>query len=218
MKKYKLIIFDFDGTLADTSEGILNSVRYTQKMMQLPEITMEQMISHIGPPMDESYNRNFGLTGDKLKQAVCYHKEYAVKQGYKELELYNGIPQLLSELKENGYKTAIATLKAQPTVDKIVQEFGIADKFDIIKGVDVNNPMSKSQLLGLCISELQLNAADSLLIGDSEYDAIGAEEAGIDFLAVTYGYGFKTTADAEKHSCIGVCGSAEEIGKVIFSA
>ena len=73
--KYKLVIFDLDGTLADTSPGILNSIRYTQKKMNLPEISLEKMYSHIGPPMAESYNRNFGLTGDKLQQAINYHKE-----------------------------------------------------------------------------------------------------------------------------------------------
>lgn len=64
MKKYKLVIFDMDGTIADTSPGIFNSIRYTEEKMGLPEINYEQMYSHVGPPMEESYNRNFGLTGD----------------------------------------------------------------------------------------------------------------------------------------------------------
>lgn len=67
---YKAVIFDLDGTLADTSPGILNIIRYTQKMMDLSEITLEKMYSHVRPPMEESYGRNFGLTGDRLQQAI----------------------------------------------------------------------------------------------------------------------------------------------------
>lgn len=74
MSKYKLVIFDMDGTLADTSPGILNSVRYVQRQMNLPEITLEEMYSHVGPPMEESYNRNFGLTGSELKKRLSFIK------------------------------------------------------------------------------------------------------------------------------------------------
>lgn len=191
MNKYKLVIFDMDGTIADTSPGILNSIRYTQKMMGLPEITLEQMYSHVGPPMEESYNRNFGLTGDSLKQAVTYHKEYAIQNGYKELELYDGIIELISSLRAAGIKTAVATLKAHTTALKIFDTLGIADKFDVVIGVDSANPMTKAQLLEYCIEKCGCDKTETVLIGDSIYDGIGAEDTDIDFLAVTYGFGFR---------------------------
>ena len=151
--KYKLAIFDLDGTLAYTSPGILNSIRYTQKKMNLPKISLEKMYTHIGPPMAESYNRNFGLTGEALQQAVTFHKEYAMKQGYKEIKLYDGISELLDLLKNKGIFTAVATLKAQSTTLKIFEHLGITNKFDIIKGVEAINPKTKAQLLEECIEE-----------------------------------------------------------------
>lgn len=211
MSKYELIIFDLDGTLADTSLGILNSIRYTQKMMNLTEITLEQMYSHVGPPMEESYNRNFGLTGEKLKQAVSYHKEYAIKQGYKEIELYKGIPELLTELKNYGCKTAIATLKAHTTAVKIFESLNLTDKFDIIKGVDINSPMTKAQILEYCLDKTNTPKEKAILIGDSVYDAKGAKEIGVDFLGVTYGFGFNNAEDLKEIDCVSICNSVEEI-------
>ena len=186
----KLVIFDMDGTLADTSEGIFNSIRYTQKMMNLPEISYEQMLSHVGPPMEESYARNFGLSGELLKRAVQYHKEYAMQKGYRELKVYNGIIDLLEKMRNTGIRTAVATLKAQTTAEKIANEY-FPDLFDVVIGTDLENPLTKAEMLIKCIDKFQLSKSDAVLVGDSIYDANGAAEAGIDFVAVTYGFGFQ---------------------------
>lgn len=190
-----MVIFDMDGTLADTSPGILNCVRYTQKKMGLPEISYEQMLSHVGPPMEESYGKNFGLTGERLKEAVENHKKYAIMQGYRELELYPGIRELLNALKENGIKTGIATLKAQSTVEKILIEFKLQDQFDCVIGTETEKPLTKAEMLKLCISRCRCKKEDTVLIGDSRYDEEAARTVGIDFVAVTYGFGFKTEKD-----------------------
>ncbi len=216
MNKYKLVIFDLDGTIADTSPGILNCIRHAQKMMQLPEITLEQMYSHVGPPMEESYNRNFGLTGESLKQAVSYHKEYAVNQGYKELEVYKGIPELLDSLKNAGCMTAVATLKAHDTAVKIFESLDMTDKFSTVIGVSIENPMTKAQLLEYCIGKCGCDKSDAVLIGDSSYDAAGAAEAGIDFIAVTYGFGFKSADDTAGYPCAAVCADVSEINRFLF--
>ena len=205
----KLAIFDFDGTIADTSQGIVNSVRYTQEKMKLPAITYEQMLSHVGPPMEESYARNFDLSGDRLKEAVKYHKEYAIRQGYKELTLYPGIRELLEQLKKNRVYTAVATLKPQTTVDKILKAFRLESLFDCVVGSDTENPMRKSDMICKCLEKTCCEKQDAFLVGDSQYDADAAREAGIDFVAVTYGFGFKS-AD-EVSGTTHVCDTVREI-------
>lgn len=217
MNKYNLVIFDFDGTLADTSSGILNSIRYTQKMMNLPEISERQMYSHIGPPMAESYNRNFGLEGCELNRAVSFHKEYASLEGYKELKFYDGIDTLLDRLRANGVITAVATLKAQDTVVKILKYFKRINKFDIVAGVDITVPMTKEQLLGDCLEESGINADNAVFIGDSSYDAIGAENSKIDFIGVTYGFGFHNKEDVRQYKNIGCCKNTDEISKLLWT-
>ena len=204
-KNYKLVIFDLDGTLANTSLGVINSVKYTQCKMGLPYLSEEKMYSYVGPPMEESYNRNFGLTGEKLKQAVKYHKEYALAKGYKELTLYDGVYELLVRLRAKNVKTAVATLKAQTTADKIFSEYKLDKLFDIVVGTDSATPKSKAQLLNDCIAATGEDKSDAVLVGDSVYDAIGAEQAGIAFIAVTYGFGFKSEDDLENLSHVAVC-------------
>lgn len=213
MHKYKLAIFDFDGTIADTSEGIFNSIRYTQKMMGLPGITTEQMCSHVGPPIEESYKKNFGLIDEELKRAISFHKEYAVRQGYRELKLYDGIIETLSRLRDSGYKTALATLKAQDTVDKILDCFKIRDSFDFVVGSISSS--SKTELVLKCIEKLGCSKTETVLTGDSEYDAIGALNAQVDFIAVTYGFGFKAESDVG-YDHVSVCGSPKEIADFLI--
>lgn len=203
MKKYKLIIFDLDGTIADTSPGILNSVRYTQQKLDLPEISLEAMYRHVGPPMEESYYNNFRLEGEMLYSAVKFHKEYAMNQGYLELELYPEMDSTLNKLKQKGYLIAIATLKADATAKKIFDNLKLSDKFDIIVGTNQTTLTSKEQVILKCISELKEAKEDVLLVGDSHYDAIGAEKVGVDFLGVLYGFGFQAQEEVAKYQNIG---------------
>lgn len=212
----KLAIFDFDGTIADTSPGIVNSVRYTQEKMKLPEITYEQMLSHVGPPMEESYEKNFGLSGERLKEAVHYHKEYAMMQGYREIKVYDGIPELLRALKGKGIDTAVATLKAQSTAEKILKASFLDKLFDFVIGTDVNRPMSKSEMLQLCMERLQHEKPDAVLIGDSHYDADAATEAGVDFIALTYGFGYKSKSDIGETKCVYVCDTVSKLMKYLL--
>lgn len=204
MKDYRLIIFDLDGTLADTSEGIYNSIRYTQEKMNLyPPETEEQMRSHIGPPVEESYNRIFGLTGERLQQAAAYHKEYALQKGLYEARLYDGIPELLAQLKPD-HRLAVATLKFEETANKMLTHLGIAHYFDIICGAIPGQHTTKLDTLQRAMLHCHAIPDQTLLIGDSQYDAIGAQQAGMDFLAVTYGFGFKNEDNVNRHLSIGI--------------
>ncbi len=205
----KLAIFDFDGTIADTSPGIVNCVKYAQQKMGLPELTYDKMLSHVGPPMEESYARNFGLSGERLKEAVKYHKEYALKQGYKELEIYPGIHELLEKLKHTGIYTAIATLKAQTTLDKILEEYKQKKYFDIALGTNAEQPATKADILNKCMEKVCCDKETSVLIGDSKYDSEAARNVNIDFIAVTYGFGFKSAKDVA--NAVLVCDSAYQI-------
>ena len=194
--KYKLVIFDFDGTLADTSPGIFNSIRHSSAVLGLPAISENQMRSFIGPPLSSAYSDNFGLSGELLDKAMRLHKEYGVAQGYKELCFYDGIFDLMEQLKNGDTVTAIATLKVQATVDKIVDEFDCSRYFDICKGADLNNPMTKAEMIKHCMALAgNIQPVDTVLVGDSSFDAIGAQEVGIDFVAVTYGFGFTSYED-----------------------
>ena len=216
MKAYHTVIFDLDGTLADTSEGIYNCIRYAQMKMGLPPITSEQMRSHIGPPMHESYERNFHLSGADLEKAVSFHKEYALTKGLFEASLYDGIPKLLSQLKEQGFHVAVATLKYEETAQKMLTFLKIAHYFDVICGTLSDVKLTKAQLLEKCIQLCHGTKETSLLVGDSSYDALGAHDAGIDFLGVTYGFGFTNKQEVDEFPNVGCAETVAEIWSVLL--
>lgn len=213
--RYKLIIFDLDGTLADTSPGIFNSIRHTQGKMNLPPISIEKMKTHIGPPIRDSYNKNFGLTGNKLSEAVSHHITYANEFGFKEIIIYDGIIDLLNYIKLQKSKLAIATLKAKETAIKMLKHHGLLDKFDIIQGMTPGYNCSKSDLILNCVSESQISPKETILIGDSEYDLIGAQKAGINFIGVTYGFGFKANQTDRRQNIILVNSVSEILRHII---
>lgn len=211
MDKYNTIIWDLDGTLADTSEGIYNSIRYVQQKMNLPQITNEQMRSHIGPPIQESYVRNFNLSGLKLEKAIQYHKEYANEKGLYEVQLYPGIIDLLELLRKKQCKQAVVTLKFEETAKKMLDYLNISCYFEFIYGTCPRLYLPKSEMIKKSIDIINSEKEKVLLIGDSFYDAIGASQAEIDFLPVTYGFGFLNKEDLKDYSHIGHCESAEKI-------
>ncbi len=213
----RLAIFDMDGTLADTSPGIFGCIHYAQEKMHLPEITKEQMLSHIGPPMEESFYRNFGLTGEKLKEAIRYYKEYAVMKGFRELTIYPGIPELLQTLKSKGFILAVATLKAQETAEKILQECCLRKLFDVVIGTDTNKPMTKADMILQCMRQCLCSHTEVVMVGDSIHDAKAAQLADFEFVAVTYGFGFHTTDEAKGAGCAYACNSVKELSDVLLN-
>ena len=132
-----------------------------------------------------------------------------------EASLYEGMSQLLSQLKQRGYKLAVATLKYEETAQRMLTYLNVAQYFDVICGALADVKLSKSQLLGKCMSFSGSDEASSLLVGDSSYDALGAKEAGIDFLGVTYGFGFTNQQEVDEFPNVGCAETVNEIGRIL---
>lgn len=127
--------------------------------------------------------------------------------------MYDGIMELLRDLRLNGIHTAVATLKAQETAEKILREFNLETLFDIVIGTDLNQPMKKSGMLCECMDRFSCKKIEAVLIGDSIYDEKSAGEAGIDFIAVTYGFGFRPELKVEECRCVCICNTVGEIAE-----
>jgi len=194
-KKYKLIIFDFDGTLADTSEGILNCHKHALVSMGRPMPTNEELAGIIGGQLLKTYIERFKFSEEDAIKAVKIYRDRYAEKGIYEFNFYEGMKETLQSLKAKGYKTAIATLKAERFAKIMVENKGFSDLFDLIHGVDEKDTLTKTDLLDMCISELNVDKSEAILVGDSINDAVGAQKSKIDFLAVTYGFGFKTAED-----------------------
>lgn len=215
MNKYNIVIFDLDGTLIDSSEGIFNSIRYAEEKLNLVRLDESMLSSFVGPPPTESYQKFHGLDPVSAKIATKYHREYAKEKGLYESKIYPGIRELLVELKEMDYFLSVATLKSQSIAEEILKNFDIYGLFDSVVGIDEDESLSKSQIINIAIDKIDSIEKSPVMIGDTISDAIGAEKSNVDFIGVTYGFGFKSHQDLESTPYKGVAGSVKGIQEIL---
>lgn len=187
---YKLVIFDMDGTLADTSPGILNSHRHAHKAMGLPVPGTEELASVIGGPLLQTYIDRFGFSAQEARAAVDEYRRYYSEKGIREASLYPGMRETLCRLSENGIKVALATLKAERFAKIMLEDMGVLSCFDVVYGMDDQDTRTKSQLITMCMEATGVAREESLMVGDSLHDLNGARQCGVSFLGVSYGFGF----------------------------
>lgn len=200
MGKYKAVIFDMDGTLVNTYGGIFNSYTYAARQMGLTLPDDALVGAAIGAPLSEVFATRFGLEEESVRIAVDHYRHYYAESGFKEVEIYDGITELLIYLKNNGYKLAIATLKREDFARNIVKILNLDKFFDVVYGIDDNDKLTKSDIINKCLDTLSLTRDIALYVGDSFYDAVGAEQSGLDFAGVTYGFGFKNEQDIGEYN------------------
>ena len=189
--KYQNVLFDLDGTLTDPYIGITNSIIHSLKYypgINVPE--RENLKPFIGPPLYASYMKYFGMDKKTAEEAVEHYREYSRVKGKLENELYGGITELLSLLKERGAKVAMATSKPKVFALEIAEHFGINNYLDHICGSTLDGSLiEKSDIIAKVMKECGYSKEDTVMIGDTVFDIEGAKTNGIASVAVTYGYG-----------------------------
>ncbi|MCH5296516.1 MAG: HAD hydrolase-like protein [Ruminococcus sp.] len=197
----KLIIFGFDGTLADTSPGILHCFNTTATSMGFNPVDRKSMYGIIGFPLEAGLRKLFDMNDGEIEYAINnYSKLYSMK-GKEMFYLYSGIEETLYKLKEDGYLLAVATQKHDMYTRDMLKTYKIEDLFDAICATDVGKDLYKSNLLRMACEKLGVLPEESIFLGDNYVDAQGAEEVGMDFAAVLYGWGFRTKAEAQQYNC-----------------
>ena len=187
----KLLIFDLDGTLADTSEGIINCHKHAHEYLNKKIPSDEFLYSLIGGPLLKTYIDVLGFNENEAREAVDVYRKRYKEKGVFESKLYPNMDNVLDTLKRRGYLLAVATLKAETLAIDLLNYFNVAKYFAIIKGVDPKDNLTKSDLIELCISKCNVDKKSAVLIGDSIHDYNGASAIGVDFIAATYGFDFK---------------------------
>lgn len=195
---YELVIFDLDGTLINPKKGVLKSIDYTIKTLKLKPLSEEVKEIFIGPPIYESLKRTYNLNESEAKSATEIFRSVYKDKFLFEAEIYAGIKELLMELKAKKLKLAVATYKRQDYAELILKHFELDIYFDFIKGADDAGQFSKRDIIELCLRHFEMNFNKAAMIGDTEHDQKGAIGLGIDFIAVSWGFGFKTENELEK--------------------
>lgn len=191
---YDYIFFDLDGTLTDPGVGITNSVAYALKKFGIEPPEREALYPFIGPPLNDSFSRFYGMSKEESVLAVKYYREYYTDKGMLENSVYDGIPELLEALRARGKRLVLATSKPDVFAEKILVHFGLIKHFDFIAGAlldgsRINKDDVIAHALGSC--DLFDKTDRILMVGDRKHDILGAAVHGIDALGVTFGYGSK---------------------------
>lgn len=191
---YKVIFFDLDGTLTESGEGITRSVQYALEKIGKPEEDLEKLKVFVGPPLMEQFMKYAGVDEATARKAVEYYRERYEVKGIFENRPYDGIENMLQELKRKGYTLAVASSKPEYYVTKILDYFKLSAYFDAVVGSEMNGARtSKAEVIEEALKRTRMSdkRQEVLMVGDKEHDVLGARAAGLDCVAVAYGYGTK---------------------------
>ncbi|MDO4272641.1 MAG: HAD-IA family hydrolase [Eubacteriales bacterium] len=189
---YKAILFDLDGTLTESGEGITKSVQYALEKLGKPEPDLGKLRVFVGPPLLEQFMKYAEMDEETARQAVVYYRERYSVTGLYENRPYPGIEEMLKELRDKGYLLAVSSSKPEHFVLKVLDYFGLTGYFNEIVGSELDGGRTKkSEVIEETLRRLHLenHREQVLMVGDKEHDVYGAREAGLACVAVAYGYG-----------------------------
>lgn len=184
----KAILFDLDGTLTDSGEGIINSVIPALEHYGIAIPSREELRVFVGPPLHDTFLR-FGVPADQLDNATKIYRSRYIPIGKFENAPYPGIPELLETLKAQGHKLFVATSKPEPMAVEILEHFDLARYFDRICGASMDTSRSSKEAVIAYLLEQNGSAENMVMVGDTKYDVIGAKAHGIPTIGVSWGYG-----------------------------
>ena len=184
----RFVLFDFDGTLYDTVEGIAKSAQYALGKLGVTA-GLDELRCFAGPPLVDKFMEMYGFSHEKAWQARGLFQERYIPIGVFESRPCPGMTAFLDALREKGLTLAVATSKPLDLAEQLLLHAGIREYFAVVRGstLDGNNN-SKQEIVEGVIADLGAEKADCVLIGDTKYDVAGAHAAGVPCIGVRYGY------------------------------
>ena len=212
---YQNIFFDLDGTLVNTEEGIQNGIEFARAQLKLPKLPYSLLKKFIGPPLHLSFETYYGLDSKAALEAVAIYRQYYHEKGQLECMLYDGIIPLLNQLYKTGFSLYVATSKPTVFAQSILEELQISCYFQQIQGSDQNAPATsvKSVVIDHLLRKNNLKKSETLLVGDTKFDAEGAMQTGLHFLPVLYGFGEES--DFSSFPCVGTAPDVPSIASFL---
>ena len=184
----KAILFDLDGTLTDSGEGIIKSAAMVLEKYGLPVPDYDTMRVFVGPPLHETFIK-FGVAPEKADAAVELYRTRYTTVGKFENFPYPGIREMLEALKNAGHRLFVATSKPEPMSIEILEHFDLARYFDIICGATYDRSRSeKSDVIAYLLQQVE-TTENAVMVGDTVFDVTGVAQHGIPTIGVSWGYG-----------------------------
>lgn len=220
--KYDTVLFDLDGTLMASEEGITKSLQKALAALDIHE--KQKNLSHfIGPPLNLELAATYHMTDDDIYRTVSLFRERYETVGLCEAHPYPGIPELLRKLQGYGCRLAIASSKPQDVMLRVAAHFGLSPYFSVLCGGRVEDELenrtgkdNKAAVIRnvLALLKTEKSIGQAVMIGDSPYDILGAHANRLPSIAVTYGYGNKKSLQAAAPTYI--VDSVEELAEILL--
>ena len=193
-RPFTTLIFDLDGTLTDSSEGILRSIQYSLSKSGIEESDLQKLRPFLVAPPEETFTRLYGLSNEEVRKTMKHYQDRYLKKGIFEQSLYPGIYELLKQLKSDGYRLAVGTSRNMKHTATILRFLDIQRFFDAVGAKDEDGRLrTKADVLNSLLGYMGLSSAKStcVFIGDSRRDIEEARQAGVPTIAAAWGYGSK---------------------------
>ncbi|KAF5075498.1 5'-nucleotidase [anaerobic digester metagenome] len=216
---YHVILFDLDGTLTDSKEGILNCLRYAFQKLGQPVPDEATLLKFIGPPLQDTFMELGGLSKEQAMAGVEAFRERYEPIGKLENAAAPGLPELCARLKEAGYTLALSSSKPEHLCLDICERFGYAPSLTAIVGSPLHGDHTKADVIRDTLGRLGLTDADKpsiLMVGDRKYDVLGAKECGIDCVGVEF-FGYASPGELWDAGAVAVVQTAAELESYIRS-
>ena len=208
----KAIFFDLDGTLTDSGEGIINCAVLALEHYGLPVPSRQEMRVFVGPPLDQTLIK-FGVPSDQVTEAIAVFRSRYSTIGKFENFPYPGIREALEALKAQGHRMFIATSKPEPMAVEIVEKFELSQYFEKVCGATFDGSRShKADVIAYLLEQVG-DTGKTIMVGDTDFDVIGAAAHGIPTIGVSWGYG--EVAAMEKAGAMAIANTTEELVKLL---
>jgi len=213
-KRFETVLFDFDGTLADTAAGIKHCALEALHAYGFDETDDERLRAFIGPPLIDSF-LNYADDADTARNMVDKYREHYRAGGMFRCELYDGVADMLASLDAAGMAMAIASSKPGEFVDMILTHLGIRHYFGFISAPAVGhvNP-TKCELINSAIDSLGADRSTTVMVGDRMFDIEGAAQAGVFSIGVLYGFGSED--ELGRYGADVICETPKQISELIL--
>ena len=197
MKHYEAALFDLDGTLSASAEGIRKCIELTMEELQKPLPDLGDYSKYIGPPLNRTFSLLCGLSDEDVARALPIYRSYYDVYGTKANRLYDGMLGVLEALKESPVKVAVCTSKNERLARDVIALLGIGEYLDAVCGsLDDGSRKEKKDLIPYALETLgNIAPENAVMIGDTYFDTAGAVQCGVDFIGVLYGYGTRETME-----------------------
>lgn len=210
MMRYACVLFDLDGTLMDTGSGLMAAIADTIAAFGLPEPDAETLRSFVGPPISQSLKSAFGLDDETTARATAHFRRVYPEKHLLGAEPYEGIHELLHKLRAQGVKLGVATNKPHSYAVPLLAHFGFDRAFDVLQGSIPGEMETKQLVVEACLAKLGVTDKSAVaLVGDTVHDQKGAAQAGVDFIAVDWGYGYRPGDTAQDAHAAAMCSDME---------